>query len=157
MRLNVDDVYRLLAIEQIKQVRARYFRYVDTKNWRGLRELFCENATLHFEDSQKGLQRLDEAMDFVRTALADAVSIHHGHMPEIDLESEDRAHGTWAMNDELYWPENSRNPFGILSSRGAGYYHETYRRSDGVWRIASLRLTRLRRMIELLPQRSEQV
>jgi hypothetical protein len=157
MRLTVDDVYRLLAIERIKKLRAQYFRYVDTKNWSALQGLFCEHAILHFDDSQLGPQTLPDAMQFMRVALADAISVHHGHMPEIELESQDRAHGIWAMSDELHWPENSANPFGIRSCRGAGYYYETYEHTNGAWRIASLKLTRLRRTVELLPQRSAQV
>jgi hypothetical protein len=34
---------------------------------------------------------------------------------------------------------------------GLGHYHETYVRTPGGWRIASLRLTRLRLDIEPLP------
>lgn len=150
----MDEVYRLVAIEAIKQLRARYFRCVDTKDWKGLRELFCAHARLHFADSNLGPQPVEEAMEFIRTALADAITVHHGHMPEIHLDSPDRAHGVWAMSDELHWPENSSNPFGILHCRGAGHYHETYERHAGQWLIASLKLTRLRRTIELLPQRS---
>ena len=150
----MDELYRLAAVEEIKQLRARYFRFVDTKNWAALRTLFCERALLDFADSNLGPQPLHQAMEFIRSSLAEAVSVHHGHMPEIEIHSESRAQGVWAMDDELNWPENSRSPLGILRCRGAGHYYESYEKHDGRWLIASLRLTRLRRIIELLPQRS---
>jgi SnoaL-like domain len=150
----MDDTAKLLAIEQIKTVKARYFRFVDIKNWTGLRSLFCDNATLHYTDSDQGPMPLDAAMKFVVSALDDAISIHHGHMPEIDIQGPSRAAAVFAMEDQVYWPENSTNPFGILKMHGAGHYHDTFERQNGEWRIASLKLTRLRRMIELRPTRA---
>jgi hypothetical protein len=153
MRLSMDDTAKLLAIEQIKIVKARYFRFVDTKDWAGLRNLFCEHATLHYTDSDQGPMPLEAAMKFVVAALDDAISMHHGHMPEIEVHSDDRAVAIFAMEDQVYWPENSTNALGILKMHGAGHYHDTFERHDGRWRIASLKLTRLRRMIELRPTR----
>lgn len=43
------------------------------------------------------------------------------------------------MADIIRAPEGA--PFREM--RGYGHYHETYRRIDGEWRIATLRLTRL--------------
>ena len=149
----MDELARLNAIEEIKVLKARYFRYVDLKDWVGLRGLFCEHATIHYTDGDQGPQPLDAAMQFVRTALDDdSISLHHGHMPEIEIIGPDRARAIWAMEDRVYWPENSTNPLGILKMHGVGHYHETYERHER-WLIASLTLTRLRRSIELRPQR----
>jgi hypothetical protein len=68
------------------------------------------------------------------------VTVHHGHMPEIEITSDDTATGIWAMEDKLRWPEGS--PIGWM--HGYGHYHETYERVDGAWRIKTLTLTRLR-------------
>lgn len=149
-----DELTQLLAIEQIKTLKARYFRLVDTKDWAALRTLFCEHATIHYTDADRGPMAVDEAMNLVRDALGDAVSVHHGHMPEIAIHSPDRASAIWAMQDQVFWPENSRNPFSIYRMHGAGHYHETYERHGARWLIATLKLTRLRRSIELLPQRT---
>ena len=67
------------------------------------------------------------------------VTVHHGHMPEIELTSPTTARGIWAMEDILHTPEDSVNVV-----HGFGHYHETYERIDGEWRINTLRLTRLR-------------
>jgi hypothetical protein len=148
----MDELARLVAIEEIKVLKARYFRFVDLKEWSALRSLFCEHATIHYTDGDQGPQTLDAAMIFVRTALSDSISLHHGHMPEIEITAPNRAHAIWSMEDRVFWPENSTNPFGILKMHGVGHYHETYERHDR-WLIATLKLTRLRRSIELRPQR----
>lgn len=147
-----DELARLRAIEDIKVLKARYFRLVDTKDWLALRALFCDHATVHYTDADHGPMPIEEAMKFVRASLEDAVSLHHGHMPEIDVPDCDHATAVWAMEDQLFWPENSKNSFGLYRMHGAGHYHETYERHGGRWLIATLKLTRLRRTIELLPQ-----
>ncbi len=149
----MDDFAKFTALEQIKALKARYFRFVDTKDWDGLRALFADNATLHYTDASPdpGPQPVDQAMTFIRDTLADATTIHHGHMPEIEFDDEDRAHGIWAMEDRVLWPEGSTNPYGLYRMHGWGHYHETYERRGGQWRIVTLKLTRLRREIELQP------
>jgi hypothetical protein len=69
------------------------------------------------------------------------ITVHHGHMPEIELTSPTTATGIWAMEDHLWWPAGSP----ITSLHGYGHYHETYRKSSEGWRIATLTLTRLHR------------
>ena len=41
----------LLDIEQIKQLRARYFRWVDTKQWRLISELFTGDVVIDIDDA----------------------------------------------------------------------------------------------------------
>jgi hypothetical protein len=95
-----------------------------------------------------GGPRTEGAVEFVsnlRETLAGVVTVHHGHMPEIELVSSLEATGVWAMEDHLWWPEGSP----IRHLHGYGHYHETYRKMDEGWRIASLRLTRLHRELRL--------
>ena len=40
----MDAAAQLLAMEEIKQLKARYFRFVDTKDWEALSTIFCEDA-----------------------------------------------------------------------------------------------------------------
>ena len=54
------------------------------------------------------------------------------------------ATGTWAMEDRIWWPEGS--PVRFL--HGYGHYHETYVVTERGWRIATMRLTRLRVDVE---------
>jgi hypothetical protein len=61
-------------------------------------------------------------------------------MPEIELTSATTARGVWAMEDLIWWPEESRRK----TLHGFGHYHETYEKIDGHWLIKTLRLTRLK-------------
>ncbi|HSA53528.1 MAG TPA: nuclear transport factor 2 family protein [Yinghuangia sp.] len=125
-------------IEAIKQLKARYFRTLDTKDWDGMRRVFTDEATVDTSGSGGPvITGADEFIAFVRETLGDRSTVHIGHMPEIELTSESTATGIWSMQDLVQWPDGR-------DLRGYGHYHETYEKTDGVWRIASSRLTRLR-------------
>ena len=79
----------------------------------------------------------DRYMVFLREAIGDVLTVHHGHTPEIELTSETTATGIWAMEDMLRWPNGKE-------MHGYGHYHETYEKVHGAWRIKTLTLTRLR-------------
>jgi uncharacterized protein (TIGR02246 family) len=128
----VDDIR---AIEELK---ARYFRTMDTKDWSAMREVFTDEVVVDTTDSGGSvIAGADEFMSFLVDMLDDVVTVHHGHMPEIELTSDTEARGVWAMEDMLRWPDGSE-------LHGYGHYHETYVKVDGGWRIASTTLTRLR-------------
>jgi hypothetical protein len=78
----------------------------------------------------------DEFMAFLREALNGAVTVHQGHMPEIDLTSPITATGIWALNDLVIWPNGTRLD-------GYGHYYETYEKVGDQWLIKSSTLTRL--------------
>ena len=67
------------------------------------------------------------------------ISAHHGFMPEIEITGDNTAKAIWPMADELRFPQGP-----IAEMTGYGHYHETYQRTDGTWRIKTMRLTRLR-------------
>ncbi len=124
-------------IEAIKQLKARYFRLMDTKQWEAFGELFTVDATLSASpDPNEGFSGRDEIVRRVRSVLRDARTVHHGHMPEIALTGEDTATGIWAMYDFVELPQ--------LVLHGWGHYHEEYAKQHGAWRIRRLLLTRLR-------------
>ena len=64
-------------------------------------------------------------------------SVHHGHMPEIELTSETTATGVWTLEDYNLWEDGSQN-------HGWGHYLETYEKADGRWRIKTMALSYLR-------------
>ena len=131
-RHDVDDV------EAIKQLKARYFRTMDTKDWAGMRQVFADDVVMDTTDSGGGVVTgADAFLEFLQQTLADAVTVHHGHMPEIELTSSTTATGIWALHDVIVWPDGTR-------LQGDGHYHETYERVGGAWRITSSTLTRLR-------------
>jgi hypothetical protein len=157
----MDATERLTAIEEIKRLKAAYFRAMDMKDWNMFRDLFVEDCVI---DTSEAFTPRDAAGQPIETALPvippnpdliihgidafmaaqhhhlDGVStVHHGHMPEIDLLSENEATGIWAMEDKLRWPAGP-----MREMHGYGHYTERYVRVNGRWRIASLKLTRIR-------------
>ena len=126
--------------EAIAQLKARYFRLMDTKQWQTWGELFTEDAEMRSSpDPEERFVGREEIVSKVSGYLADAVTVHHGHMPEIEIHG-DTATGIWAMHDYVEMPQ--------LVLRGWGHYHEEYAREAGGWRIRRSRLTRLRLEIE---------
>ena len=151
--MSMDALERLTAIEDIKQLKARYFRCMDTKDWDGFAGVFAPDAAMDMasemrvETDHDGITRGNhEIAAFVRSFIDDVVTVHHGHMPEIEVTSPTTATGTWAMEDKLRWPEGSP----LQTMHGYGHYHETYAKVDGEWRIATLQLSRLRVDVEMI-------
>jgi len=127
----VDD------IEAIRRLKARYFRTLDTKDWDAMRQVFTDDVVIDTTDSGGGVvSGADEFMTFLGQALADTVTVHQGHMPEIDLTSDTTATGIWALNDIVIWPNGMRLD-------GYGHYRETYEKGPDGWRIKTSTLTRL--------------
>ena len=124
-------------VEAIKQLKARYFRTMDTRDWAGMRQVFVDDVVIDTTASGGNVVTgADEFLAFLQEALAGAVTVHHGHMPEIELTSATTATGVWALQDVIVWPNGMR-------LQGYGHYHEAYEKADGRWRIASSTLTRL--------------
>src|SRR5215475_13544888 len=109
-----DEVQRLVDIEAIKQLRGRYSRAVDTKDW----ALFGASLTPDARLSTDGgvHEGRDAIVTAVSGALANATTMHHQHTPEIEITGADTATGTWAMNDIVY--------LGNFVLRGFGHYSE---------------------------------
>jgi len=125
-------------LEAIKQLKARYFRTMDTKDWAGMRPVFADDVVVDTSESGGDVVRgADAFMEFLSETLRDVTTVHHGHMPEIEITSASTAQGVWAMEDHLRWPDGGE-------LHGFGHYHETYERVGETWRIQSLKLTRLR-------------
>jgi hypothetical protein len=135
----MDTSEQLVAIEAIRQLKARYFRTMDTKDWDGMRQVFTDDVVVDTTQDAGGeaIAGADVFMTFLRDVIGDVVTTHHGHMPEITITSPSTATGIWAMEDLLRWPDGTE-------MNGFGHYHETYALVDGEWRIKTLVLTRLR-------------
>jgi hypothetical protein len=122
---------------EICNLKARYCRCLDTKDWAGYAAVFTEDLILDTSPSGgKRIEGRDAAVAYVRSSISeDTFTTHHVHAPEIEIEG-DRATGIWAMQDRNIWP-NGRKLLGF------GHYHEIYRRVDGLWLIAESKLTRI--------------
>jgi hypothetical protein len=153
--VTVSPTDRLLAIEAIKQLKARYFRFVDTKDWASITTLFAEDAqftrsgAFNVRDPWSGAYTpalpaqpdvctgREEIVKMMRAAVEPFRTVHHGYTPEINILNERRASGIWAMFDEI------RDREYRLVLRGWGHYHETYELGAEGWVIKTALIARM--------------
>ena len=135
-----EQVQWLRDVEEIKQLRARYCRVVDSQDWDAWgREVITEDF-LFDGDGDGGAQKgRDQVIAFVSESLRGGSTVHHCHTPEIEITGPDSATGIWAMQDHVKLPHDGKT----IMFRGAGHYHEEYVRTAQGWRIKSTKLTRL--------------
>jgi hypothetical protein len=148
----IDPLTRLTAIEEIKQLKARYFRLMDTRDWEGMSLTFCSDAVW---DCSQGFQYTPLDGDpigpvgpitkgrhaiiaWLKEALHGKATVHHGHCHEITIDGEGSAHGVIAMTDYIRKADR-KTPLLVA----AGHYHDLYLVEDGAWRISRTKLTRL--------------
>ncbi len=149
----MDPVTTLLAIEEIKQLKAQYFQRLDSKEWTELTKLFTADAVIdysrHAQDLLDNHGRTIEppppawvfvgglaAVNFLSPLLAEVISVHHGHDPQVRLTGPESATGRWSLYDRLEFADEVYH--------GYGHYDEEYRLLDGRWRISRLVLKRQR-------------
>jgi hypothetical protein len=141
----VNAIERLVAIEEIRQLKAKYFYGYDHKDWAMWRdEVWAPEGRLEVPEMNRNIGPREAMMEWVIAQSADQVSVHHGHTPIIEITSDTTATGIWAMEDRIYrskeYPLNGDTAFVL----GFGHYHEAYVKLAVGWRILSTRLTRLR-------------
>jgi 3-phenylpropionate/cinnamic acid dioxygenase small subunit len=136
------ELQELIDREQIRELKARYWRFVDTEDWDRFRQVLADDV--HFElpggDPVEGSERFTA---FVRTATEGCWKAHQGHMPELTFVSPTEAHGVWVLNDYKQWPSESASDE-RRGFRGYGHYRETYRKVGDDWKIAWLTVTYIR-------------
>jgi hypothetical protein len=131
----------LVDREAIRELKARYVRLVDTKDWNAWRELFTDD--LHVDLQGTVMDGADTYVTAVRGMISDARSAHHAHMPELTLVSPAEANGVWAQFVYLEWPSDPDT--GLRRGMKAyGHCLETYRLLGGEWKIAAHRQTNIR-------------
>lgn len=153
----IENLESLIAIEEIKQLKARYFRYMDMQQWDKLATVWAEDAVYDATDALRngsGDDTLDQKLGddwintgrdnivrFIAGALDMMQSAHHGHMPEITIQSPTSASAIWPMSDVVRRVVDGRV---VLKLEGEGHYWETYVKVGDKWQIKTSRLTRLR-------------
>lgn len=121
----------------ITETKARYCRFLDTKQWDAWATVFTEDLVLDTSEAGGGsaITGRAAAIAMVRQSIETATTAHHVHNPEIAIDGA-RAEVIWAMQDRVLFDSGH----GLT---GYGHYTETYVKQDGQWRIARLKLTRL--------------
>jgi hypothetical protein len=125
----------LVALEDIKLMKARRDRFVDTKDWASLEALHVpEHRSSNGDYPPWTTAR--EMIHNVREIMRDLRTAHHSHTPEITFESPTLASGIWAMTGISLWSQGDEEHFFVAT----GHYFETYEKRNGGWLFTSRRL-----------------
>ena len=133
----------LLALEALKRLKACYCYGIDQQDWQLWREqVFAPGASMSVPSIGKTVTGVEPIITWVKERWTDMISVHHAHMPDLEILSSTDARGRWAMDDRLYRRSAPNEPYRLML-HGFGYYDEIYVRLDNGWRILSTTLTRL--------------
>jgi len=136
---------RLLAIDEIKGLRARWSKLVDELRLQELKSVLADDAVLDISSTAtlagKGLEfpavhGAQAVCDFLEERLSsEKRQVHIATMPEIHIESDTEARGDWRQ--ESFIPAQSRDgKVGI----GFGTCEDTYRKIGGRWLIQTMKV-----------------
>lgn len=142
-------VQQLSDLEDIRTLKHRYFRGIDTADLALLGTLFTNDLTVDYRGGtyRVRLAGRDNMLEFLANSFhSGAVAMHHGHMPEITLTGEDSAEGIWYLEDIFINLENRSHTI------GSAIYRDQYVRENGAWRIARTEYDRVFEMIRPLAQ-----
>jgi SnoaL-like domain len=141
----MTTLQQLIEAREIERVKARYFRYMDHRQWPEFRDLLTDDLQFFIDTGREHVAATptwtsaDALVSYLASTPESKITVHQGHMPDIEFVDDDHAQGVWAMFDWVDYPTRG------TAFKGYGYYFETYVRCpDGRWRISSSRLTRLR-------------
>jgi len=132
----------LVAIEEIKRLKYRYFRTLDLKSWEEFGDCLTEDVAARYGTQAMGqpvhFDTRADVVAFMSENLGPGViTVHVANHPEIDVDG-DVARASWVFEDRVLVPDFQ------MEIRGGGYYADTYRKDpDGAWRISSTQYERI--------------
>lgn len=133
--MNIEpSLQALWDIEQIKQLKHRYIRCMAEERYDDLREIMTTDVQVAYSDGQYVFDDLDTLIPFLKTSMVNSagnIVYWLAGMPEITLESADRATGIWAFTHFHFNTEHGQ------ANELFAYYRDEYRKENGIWRISN--------------------
>lgn len=129
-----DDVLariqRLEDIEEIRNLKHKYFRSIDTADMESLKSTLTEDFIADYEGGSyhwhvEGRANFLEAI--ANSFNSQVVGCHTGHHPEITVLSPSKAEGIWYLYDIFM---NFRT---MRITTGSAIYRDTYIKTGGKW------------------------
>ena len=115
-------------VRAICELKYRYLRTLDTKDWGAFEQCFVAETTGDYN----GLVFDDRAalVSYMRENLGEGlITLHQAHHPEIEVEG-DTATGRWYLYDRVIVEAFS------FMLEGAAFYNDRYARTPDGWRVA---------------------
>jgi hypothetical protein len=149
----MKEIERACATQEIMQLKARYFRGVDTCDGDLVRGMLAEDCVLDYvgccTDPKSGKDFMPDMNVVMRgrdswrsdgMSSLGIVSVHQGHNFEVEFIDDATAKVVWSMTDRLWFPRGWE--YSLMT--GHGHYHETYQKVGGAWKLKTTHITRIR-------------
>ncbi len=121
-------------IDDIKQVKYRYLRALDTKHWDEFADTLTEDVVGGYGESIGEEHHFTDRDDARRPSCATRLPAGDHHrtprQPPRDHRRRRRGDGDWYLQDRVIAPDFN---FMLI---GAGFYHDRYRRTGDGWKIS---------------------
>ena len=119
-------------IESIRQLKYRYFRFLDQKRYDDLTELCIPECTFSYHSGTHSFPNREVAVAFLKERMhkPECLSLHQGHHPEITLLSASTATGIWYLQDVVFFLDERTR------LEGNGWYEDRYVKVGPDWKIA---------------------
>jgi bile-acid 7alpha-dehydratase len=131
------EVQRLKDVQAIKELKSKYFRALDTKNWDELETTMTPNISTAYSNGKLVFHGPKEITNYFKESMPDTeITLHQGHNPVIWFESDTVAYGKWYLQDNLIFAEG--NPYCGTQIQGSAIYTDKYVKVDGEWLIEDI-------------------
>ena len=147
-------INKLLEIEMIRQLKARYFRSLDTNDWDMFGNCLAEDCTASYGDGKYTFSGREEIVGFMSANMSAGtfLSMHNGHHPEISVADDGlTATGVWYLQDMILDLQNKVRLY------GTGIYSDKYVHGDSGWQISHTGYTRVFECVEPLGEHHQVV
>lgn len=126
-------MHTLEVIESIKQLKARYFRALDTKDWPLMKTCLASQCIAKYDGGKYSFEGRENIARFFSSYMDDPnlIFMHQGHHPEITIINSTKAKGIWYLQDMVINLNNQ------TTLQGAGFYHDEYILEDDIWYISA--------------------
>jgi hypothetical protein len=131
---DMSDIEWLVALEEIKLLKAQRDRFIDMHDYDAYESLHAPDHVSHNEGFPSWTSSV-EMITNVRQAMQGLTTAHHSHTPEITFESSTKATGIWAMSGAVAFREGGEDQWRL----NFGHYYESYEKRDGRWMFTSRR------------------
>lgn len=141
-----ERLARLEAIEEIRQLQARYQRCLDTRDFDGIADCFAEDVRSLYGNGKMSYDGRDAVLKFLCSVmLLNMPSTHLIHGGEVSLSDATHAHAKWYLEDFLLHQKYK------MKLHGAAIYDVDYELVDGRWLIKVIGYERCYEYLECRP------
>jgi hypothetical protein len=128
------ELRRLQDIEEIRQLKYRYFRGIDSADMTLLAGVLTEDFNCDFRGDVFVFSVKSRDEFIARMALFGSdqtAAQHQGHHPEITIDDDDHASGIWYLQDIVHQIDAK------MLMAGTCFYRDRYLRTADGWRLQS--------------------